>query len=201
MSVKLIRPDSTINSATNAAANGVEISATQDSLLNIVTFAATPITGTAIMSGDWKVQLDNVGVGLLPGMSNNYSLMFVADPPAPTLTWLHPIVTGTVPIGNSVDLHWNVTRGGQPIGPRVFLDLFYIPIGDKPITPTLMAGLMISNGVPADTPNFQWDVSGLASGEYAVGARIDDHLKANGHIVAWAPGTIVISDTTPPPVP
>ncbi len=74
-------------------------------------------------------------------------------------------------------------RGDQPIEPGILLDLFYIPIGDKPITPTLMAGLMISNGVPANTINFQWDVSGLASGEYAVGARIDDHLKANGHIV------------------
>lgn len=199
--VNLIMPDNTIISAANATAHGVEISTTQDSLLNIVTFAATPISGTTIMSGNWKVRLGSVGVGLLPGMSNNYSLMFAADPPAPTLTWLHPTLTGTTPISNIVDLRWNVTRGGQPIEPGVFLDLFYIPIGDKPITPTLMAGLMISNGVPANAINVQWDVSSLASGEYAVGARLDDHLKANGHIVAWAPGTIVISDTTPPPIP
>jgi hypothetical protein len=144
------------------------------------------------MSGAWKIRMGGVGVGLLPGMSNNYSLLFAADPPAPTLTWLHPTLTGTTPISNIVDLRWNVTRGGQPIEPGVFLDLFYIPIGDKPITPTLMAGLMISNGVPANTVNFQWDVSSLASGEYAVGARLDDHLKANGTSLRGT-GTIVIA--------
>ena len=185
----MIKPDNTIISATNAAANGVEISTTQDSLLNLVTFAATPTSGTTIMSGDWKVQLNNVGVGLLPGMSNNYSLHVrqrsaCADVDVDCI----PRSPGTTPISNSVDLRWNVTRGGQPIEPGVFLDLFYSPIGDKPITPTLMAGLMISNGVPANAINFQWDVSGLASGEYAVGARIDDHLKANGHIVDMVAG-------------
>ncbi len=199
--VNLIMPDNTIISAANAAAHGVEISMTQDSLLNIITFAATPISGTTIMSGEWKVRLGSVGIGLLPGMTNNYSLMFAADPPAPTLTWLHPTLTGTTPISNIVDLRWSAMRGDQPIEPGIFLDLFYSPIGDKPITPTLMAGLMISSAVPANAINFQWDVSGLASGEYAVGARIDDHLKANGHIVVWSPGTIVISDITPPPVP
>ena len=42
---------------------------------------------------------------------------------------------------------------------------------------------------------------GPASGEYAVAARIDDSRRGNGHIVAWAPGTVVVTDTHPPPAP
>jgi hypothetical protein len=34
-----------------------------------------------------------------------------------------------------------------------------------------------------------------------VGLRLDDREQANGHVVSWAPGTVVINDTTPPPAP
>ena len=49
--------------------------------------------------------------------------------------------------------------------------------------------------------HYVWDTRGLRSGEYAVAARIDDSRRGNGMIVAWAPGTVIIDDTTPPPAP
>lgn len=201
LDVELVKPDMTVITPANALANGVEISTTVDPLLKIVTFAATPTAGDTIMSGEWRVRIGNIGAGLLPGISNNYSLMFAADPPAPALNWITPVMSGTQPINGVINLQWTATRGGQPIEPGVFMELFYSPIADKPITPTLMAGLMITTGLRANLGQFAWDTRGLATGEYAVGARLDDHAKSNGHVVVWAPGTIVISDTTPPPIP
>ena len=59
----------------------------------------------------------------------------------------------------------------------------------------------MANRLTASSNTFAWNTSGVASGEYRVGIRLDDHLKSNGHIVAWAPGRVTLNDTTPPPVP
>ena len=202
LGVELIQPDSTVINLDNALSHGVVISSTDEVDQHLVTFAVTPTVGSTIMSGDWKVRLSNVGVDLLPGITNNYALMFAADPPAPTLTWITPVSAGTTPAGDGyMNLQWSITRGGQPLEPDVKLDLFYVPLAEKPITPTLMNGLIIRTNYTATVGSYPWDTRSLAAGEYAVGARLDDHAKGNGHIVVWAPGTIVITDTTPPPVP
>jgi len=202
LSAQLIKPDNTVIDPGNALSHGVVISATDEGGQPLVAFAVTPTVGSTIMSGDWKVRLSNIGVGLLPGITNNYALMFAADPPAPTLNWITPVLTGTTPAGNGlINLQWSVTRGGQALEPDVKLDLFYAPLAAKPITPTLMNGLIIHANYTATLGSYPWDTRSLAAGEYAVGARLDDHAKGNGHIVVWAPGTIVITDTTPPPVP
>ncbi len=198
----LIKPDHTVIDPGTALSHGVVISASHEDGQHLITFVATPTAGSTIMSGDWKVRLSNIGVGLLPGITNNYALLFAADPPAPTLNWIAPVLTGTTPAGNGLfNLQWSVTRGGQPLEPDVKLDLFYAPLANKPITPTLMNGLIVRANYTATLNSYQWDMKSLAAGEYAVGARLDDHAKGNGHIVMWAPGTIVITDTTPPPVP
>lgn len=202
LNAQLIKPDNTVIDPGTALSHGVVISSTDEDGQHLATFVATPTVGSTIMSGNWKVRLSNIGVGLLPGITNNYALMFAADPPAPTLNWITPVITGTTPAGNGLmNLQWSITRGGQPLEPDVKLDLFYAPLADKPITPTLMNGLIVRTNYTATLNSYQWDTRSLAAGEYAVGARIDDHAKGNGHIVVWAPGTIVITDTTPPPVP
>ncbi|MEJ2736419.1 MAG: hypothetical protein P8189_23105, partial [Anaerolineae bacterium] len=99
------------------------------------------------------------------------------------------------------NLDWTALRAGQPLTPGTQIELFYTPIEQKPVTPTLMTGTLIANQIAANLGTYTWDTNGLASGEYAVGGRIDDHANANGPIVAWAPGSIVINDTTPPPAP
>lgn len=202
LGVALIKPDNTVIDETNAAAQGVVISTTTEALLHQVSFSVGPVNGSTLMSGPWKLQLSQVGQNLPPGVDNNYSLLFASDPPAPTLSWESPFNNGTTPDGNGiVNLTWTALRGNQPIEPDVKAELFYIFVANKPITPTLMAGNILVNQLAAGQGSYAWDTRDLATGEYAVGARLDDHLHGNGHIVAWAPGTVVINDTDPPPDP
>ena len=199
LDVALIKPDTTVVTPANAAMYNVVVSETSTLLINQVSFG---VTETAIMSGVWQVQMSNVITDPLDPFQTNYQILYAAEPPPPTLTWNSPVVTGTTPNGGGiVTLDWTALRAGQPLTPGVKIDLFYTPLASKPVTPTLMTGTLIVNQIAANQGTYAWDTNGLASGEYAVGGRIDDHFNANGHIVAWAPGTVVISDTTPPPVP
>ena len=72
------------------------------------------------------------------------------------------------------------------------------------ITHTLLApagGVPIIGKLKANLGSYSWDTRGLAAGEYQVGMRIEDSFRANGPVIAWAPGTVLISDSTPPPAP
>ncbi len=130
-------------------------------------------------------------------MLNNYNLLFAADPPAATLTWDPPINLSAT----TKRLPWSATRGGQTLNPDLEVELFAIPVAQKPVTPTLMAGTTIVQKISANSGMYDWDLSGLAAGTYAYGARIDDHATGNGHVVIWSPYTVTLVDTTPPPVP
>jgi hypothetical protein len=63
------------------------------------------------------------------------------------------------------------------------------------------SGTPIVAKLKANLGSYDWDTRGLASGEYQVGVRVVDEIKSNGTVVSWAPGTVVINDTTPPPKP
>jgi hypothetical protein len=203
LQVTLLKPDGTPITASNAAANGVTITISDTALLHQVAFAVKPAGGlTALPSGVWKLKLENVGQGMLPGINNNYQLLFATDPPAPTLTLNTPATQGVTPDGSGkVALNWTALRAGQPLGNDTKIELVYTPVISKPVDPTDFTGVPIVGLLNANQGSYQWDTRGLASGEYAVGARLDDHRRGNGPVVAWAPGTVVINDTTPPPPP
>lgn len=202
LDVVVVKPDNSVINASTAISNGAVYSSTSTSLLHQASYAVTAPAGQSLMPGQWSLQLSNVGIGLQPGFDNNYQLLFASDPPAPNINWNEPANPGVMPDGSGmVNLQWNVTRGGQPLSSDLNMELFYAPLASKPMTPTEMAGNIIVNGLSANQGTYAWDTRGLASGEYAVGARVDDRLQANGHIVAWAPGSIVVNDITPPPVP
>ncbi len=199
LDVALIKPNDTVVTPTNAMTHSIVVSQTSSLLAHQISFG---VPETAIMSGTWQLQLSNVITDPLDPFQTNYQILFATEPPPPTLTWNSPVVTGTTPDGGGiVTLDWTALRGGQPLTSGTRIELFYVPVASKPVTPTLITGTLIANQIAANQGTYAWDTNGLASGEYAVGGRIDDHFKANGHIVAWAPGTVVISDTTPPPVP
>jgi hypothetical protein len=200
LDVALIKPDlTTVISPANAATHGVTVSETSTLLADQVSFG---VPESAIMSGEWKVQMSGVISDTQAPYQTNYQILYAAEPPPPTLTWNSPAISGTVPgAGGIAALDWTAVRGSQPLTPGIKIELFYTPIDQKPVTPTLMTGTLIANQITAALGTYTWDTNGLASGEYAVGGRIDDHVHANGHVVAWAPGTLVINDTTAPPVP
>jgi hypothetical protein len=196
MSITVIKPD---NTEITGPGPGVAYTQTLSTGGKRVTFAVTPVSGETLEAGTWKLRL--LGPGLNWPNSNiqhHYSIMFATDPPPPTLTWIHP-VTQEDGSGQTM-LRWSALRASAPITER--MELFHTPLADKPLTDTEpISATMIENGVQASDGSYLWDTSALASGEYAVGARIDDHRRGNGHIVSWAPGSVVISDTTPPPPP
>ncbi|GIV95366.1 MAG: hypothetical protein KatS3mg057_0023 [Herpetosiphonaceae bacterium] len=209
LQVTLIKPDNTEITPANASSHGVVISSTQTALLTQMIFAVTPVGAeSSIMSGQWKLKLSNVeGPELLPGTHNNYRLLFASDPPAPALTWISPVDEVLIPDASGVvTLEWSVMRGSQPVTSDVKLELAYVSIDSKPISETdVFSGTLIASQLDANQGgnqgSYAWDTSSLASGEYAVVARLDDHFHGNGSVVAWASGTVLISDTVAPPVP
>jgi hypothetical protein len=138
----------------------------------------------------------------MPGsLTNNYRIMWFTDPPAPSFAWASPVFTGTMPVNNEVSLEWTALRAGQPLTNAVEMELIYTPVISKPLDLEEFNGALIASRIKANAGSYLWDVSSLASGEYAVGARLDDRFAGNGAIVSWAPGTVLINDTTPPPAP
>jgi hypothetical protein len=201
LDASLIRPDNQVITSSNAAAFGVTFSQTLRLGLRQMSYAVMPVSNTQIMTGVWKLQLSRVGLNLKPDISNNYKLMFFTDPAPPQLNWIAPTQTLTVTSGTTVTLQWNAFRPGRPLTSSTKLELFYTPVVSKPVDPGQMAGLPIVGRYTATLGTYGWNTSGLASGAYAFGARIDDHLNANGTPVFWSPGVVVITDTTPPPQP
>ncbi|MBN2002233.1 MAG: BACON domain-containing protein [Anaerolineae bacterium] len=199
LDVTLITPDATVISPSNAMAYGVTVSETNTALLRQVSFG---VPQAAIMSGTWQLQMSGVITDPADPYQTNYQILFTTEPPPPALVWNSPVVTGTTPdAGGMVNLAWTALRAGQPLSDEVKMELVYVPVASKPVTPTEISGTLIVNQIAANVGSYAWDTEGLASGEYAVGGRIDDHRNANGHVFAWAPGTVVVTDTTPPPVP
>ena len=196
LAVTLIKPD---NTEITGTVPGAVVTNTVSLTGKRATFAVTPTSGETLEGGTWKVRL--VGPGLNNPNSNiqhNYTILFATDPPPPTLTWANPV--SQVDGSGQISLQWSALRASQPITER--LELFYTPLAAKPVTETqIISPTMIANGIHASDGSYLWDTSGLGSGEYAVGARIDDHHHGNGHVVSWAPGSVVVTDTTPPPAP
>lgn len=198
LAVTVIRPD---GSTVAAGDPGVTLTEDPGPAYRRVTFLVKPPSGTgALPAGAWKLRITGAYLpsGGPGGERHSYSLMFATDPPPPALSWQTPAtqVDGT----GSIALTWMADRAGAAVPER--LELFYTPLAFKPVTDTdVISATLIANGVQASAGSYVWDTSGLASGEYAIAARIDDHLKGNAHVVSWAPGSVVINDTKAPPQP
>ena len=204
LKVSLIRPDNTVITVANASSYNVTVTQVISPLFKELAYAVHPTsTGQSLIAGVWKLKLDNVGIFANPAITrNNWSLLFFSDAAAPTLTWNSPVTMGVTPDGNGdVALQWSAARAGMPLTPSTRLELFFTPVVSKPLDSNEMAGTLIVGQYTATLGSYVWNTGGLKSGEYAVGARIDDHLHGNGAVVFWAPGSVVINDTTPPPAP
>jgi hypothetical protein len=138
---------------------------------------------------------------LKPGGDDHYAL----DLNLPAGNWAYKVA-----LNESWDINYG--QNGVPNGPNIPLHVpvdgtavrfTYDPVSHI-ISHTILSepgGIPISVTLDANTGSYLWDTRGLASGEYLVGGRINDIRRSNGIITDWAPGTIVINDTTPPPVP
>ena len=136
LDVSLIKPDGTPITPANAAANGVEITTPPDAPDGRMTsFAVTPVSGSLISNGAWKVRLGNVAA------DSYFALTFAADPPAPSVSWLNPLLPGVAPDGSGhLNLQWNANRAGAVLADDVFAELFYAPV----IQPVTFPSLFVS---------------------------------------------------------
>jgi len=203
LDVSLVRPDGAVITPGNAAAFGISVTQVASPTFQQVAYVARAPTGAALAAGTWRLRLGNVGGSFPAGsnLKNNYRLAFASDLAAPSIAWLSPLGDVT-PGGNGLaNLQWQAVRPGKPLTSGTKIELFYAPWDQKPVTPTAYAGVLLAGCYTATLGSFAWDTRGLASGKYAVGARLDDRLNGNGHVVAWAPGAVVVHDTTPPPAP
>ena len=136
LGVQLIKPDNTVITAANAAANGVTITVSKTAELKQVSFAVNPTAGMTIPSGSWTVKLTGVGGRLVPPAKNNYRIMFAADPAKPTLEWKSILSPGATPDAQGMlDLQWEALRNNNWVGDDVKIELVYTPLDTKPITP------------------------------------------------------------------
>jgi hypothetical protein len=133
LKVSLIKPDNTVITQANAAVNGVEITTPSSSLDGrMVSFAATPTSGSLIQADSWNVRLENVA------SDSYFALTFAADPPAPSVTWANPLIQGTTPDGSGhLNLLWNATRVGAALSDDVRAELFFAPVIQPFIFPSL----------------------------------------------------------------
>ena len=201
LGVTLLKPDNTEIDQNNAAAHGVVISNTTSLTQQQISFAVTAPNNGTIDSGQWSLKLTNV-VGNASPYPSNYKLLFASDPPAPVINFTSPTTDSlSADVNGNVTLTWSATRAGQPLPNNTEMELFYVPLAQKPITETVITGTLIANGVEANAGSYLWNLGSLPSGTFAVAARLDDSDNANGHIVAWAAGSVSYVDTTPPPVP
>ena len=151
LNVSLIKPDNTLITPANAAANGVEITIPPVSLDGrMIAFAVTPTSGNLIPADSWKVRLENVAP------DSYFALTFAADPPAPSVSWVNPLLPGTAPDGSGhLNLQWNASRAGAGLANDVFAELFYAPV----IQPLTFPSLMVS--FPGTTRRLQvWAPTG-----------------------------------------
>ena len=198
LTIELLKPDNTVITAANAAAHGVTYDSGTGDAGPWASFAVADPPGGIVTPGVWKLRLSGVS------STTNYGLLFAAERPAPTVNWSFPVNDGETPGGSgNITLSWSASRGTEPLTPDVKAELFYVPLTQRPVTPTVMAGNVIVNGLAANAGASTWNLPahGLAAGDYAVGLRLDDHANGNGHIVSWAPGSIHYEDTTSPPIP
>ena len=201
LQLTLTAPDNTTITEANALDYGITVSSTFG-LESQVTYALRPLPNEeAVIDGNWTLTLDNIGVGLPGGLTNNYRLIWFTDPPPPSFDWITPAAPGTTPAGSIIDLEWTALRAGQPLTSAVEMELIYTPVISQPLDLEEFNGTLIVNRIKALDGSYAWDTSHLAAGEYAIAARLDDRFAGNGTVVSWAPGTVVITDTTPPPAP
>ena len=203
LDVALVAPDGTLYRPGDPLPAGVTATLSETAQVQMAAFTVT--TGAA--EETWALRLDGVQE-LIDASGYPPSVVLAADPPAPEIAWKSPAAPKTAPeAGGTLNLAWTATRAGKPLAEQLPIELIYAPATSAG-PPQGFSGSLIVATRPnspqtpfADSGQFSWDTRGLASGEYYVGARVDDSRSGNGHVIAWAPGTVLVDNSAPPAAP
>lgn len=208
LQISLVAPDGS-RSTRNAPQPGVLLDGSGGASSQL-SFAVAPVgAASTIQPGVWKIVLDNVvEIASDRPSSTNYSLLFAADPPAAKVRFTAPTIIGKSPdSGGLLTVSWQVTRGGGPLDGTLPYELVARPTRQDADGENIFSGVPLGNPsqsgqlLTGASGSFVWDTRSLASGEYRIGIRLDDHASGNAGVVDWSVGTVAIDDASAPEAP
>ncbi|MBN1890059.1 MAG: DNRLRE domain-containing protein [Thermoflexales bacterium] len=198
----LVNPDGDEITPDNAASFGVAVSMTLGEGNAILYGTRNPAVGT------WYARVSSAT------LETNYQMAYFANKKAPPVTLDTPAADEVFATNNiSYTIQW-----GAPADSPLAISLYYSVTETSVLTPDQKCGGVIVEHLPITATQFEWDMSYLASGRYHVYAQVSEpQLVAPGYltqtrpyslsgqlpgfVTLHAPGTIKITDATPPAMP
>ncbi len=202
----LIRPDGFEITPGNAAANGINVTYTTGFITGSILYAGHAPT---VAVGTWQLKVSNAAE------EDGYHVFYFANKKPPTPTAFRAPVSNVVYNTNELTytIKWNVPAN-SPLG----LSLYYSVTGNTVLTPDQQYSGVIVEHLPITAGQYLWNMSYLSSGTYHIYGIVNDPQlhqagaltqtkpyslsnQAPGISLIYAPGTIKITDSTPPVVP
>lgn len=188
----LIRPDGVEITPANAAAYGIEVTTSP----NQVIFGAS----APLVQGVWRARIGNATA------TDDYHLAYFANKTAPPLVFTAP--TANVALNANTHQTYRITWNPPANAANLRLSLSYVGTNAGALSETQQVGGMIVQNLDPAVGFFDWDITGLRTGEYQIYGRLEDAAGANvsatgtdqivGVTESLAPGKISYTDAKAP---
>jgi hypothetical protein len=189
----LIRPDGVEITPANAAAYGIEVTTSPN---QIIFGASAPL-----MLGAWRARISNATA------TDDYHLAYFANKTAPPLTFTAP--AGAIALNANTHQTYRITWNPPANAANLRLSLSYVGANAGALSEAQQVGGMIVQNLDPAVGFFDWDITGLRTGEYQIYGRLEDAAGANvsatgtdqvvGVTESLAPGKISYTDAKAPP--
>ena len=189
--IALIRPDGVEITPANAAAHNVEVTTSANQII----FGAS-----APMQGIWRARISNATA------TDDYHLAYFANKTTPPLVFTAPV--GNIALNANTHQTYRIAWNPPANAANLRLSLYYIGANAGALSETQqVGGMIVQNLNPADG-FFDWDITGLRTGEYQIYGRLEDKAGANvsptatnqfvGVTESLTPGRISYTDAKAP---
>jgi hypothetical protein len=203
----LIRPNGTVITSGNAAANGINVTYTTGFVTGSILYGGHVPTLTV---GVWKLRVSNATE------SDGYHVFYFTNKKKPEgVTFTAPAAGLQQFASNQVTytIQWNA-----PVGSPLAISLYYSVTNRAVLSPDQTYSGVIVENLPVTTTQYEWNLSFLSNGTYHVYGIVSEPqlrqagaltqtrpyslaAQAPGVTIVRAPGAIRINETTPPAVP
>ena len=191
----LIKPGGLVITPANAAGNGVSVTLQSNFIQYGVTKPAP---------GKWQAMIYNATA------ADYYHFVYLANRAAPPVQLRKPALANESPVTSTYRITWTV-----PTSTNLVMNLYYTATNAAAFTTTQEVGGVIIQNWPLNAGYYDWDMSFLGSGTYYIYGQVTngpmplptvtDTLTSTAYmpdfLTLYPPGTVVYTDTTPPPVP
>ncbi len=191
--ITLIRPDGVEITPANAAAHNVEVTASP----NQVIFGAS----VPLAQGVWRARIGNATA------TDDYHLAYFANKTTPPLAFTAP--AGNVALNADTQQTYRIAWNPPANAANLRLSLSYVGTNAGALSETQQVGGMIVQNLDPAVGFYDWDITGLRTGEYQIYGRLEDAAGADvsatgtdqvvGVTESLAPGKISYTDAKAPP--